>query len=152
WESTDPARLNIKIIANVTPRVFRLTRNFLIGIFSGSGSWKTTTTPHRSRARSRGWRILLRAAAPIRHPCNSFWGARNIYARRRYVNGSNCLIKKVLEMGIVASNKKVLEINETCHHWQQPAGGRDEAHDATAAGSSGRKCLKILIRKGHSLV
>lgn len=29
------------------------------------------------------------------------------------VNGSNCLIKKVLEMGIVASNKKVLDINET---------------------------------------
>src|ERR1044071_4507641 len=41
-------------------------------------------------------------------------------------------------MGIVASNKKVLEINETYHHWQQPVGGRDEAHDATASGSGGQ--------------
>jgi len=41
-------------------------------------------------------------------------------------------------MGIVASNKKVLEIIETYRHWQQPVGGRDEAHDATAAGSSGQ--------------
>jgi hypothetical protein len=46
----------------------------------------------------------------------------------------NCLIKKVLEMGIVASNKKVLEINETYRQWQGPRGGKDEAHDATAAG------------------
>ena len=53
------------------------------------------------------------------------------------VNATNCLIKKVLEMGIVASNKKVLEINETYRHWQQPVGGKDEAHDATAAGGSG---------------
>ena len=34
-----------------------------------------------------------------------------------------CLIEKVLEMGIVASNKKVLEIIETYRHWQQPVGG-----------------------------
>ena len=53
------------------------------------------------------------------------------------VKESNCLIKKVLELGIVASNKKVLEINETYRHWQQPVGGKDEAHDATAAGGSG---------------
>ena len=53
------------------------------------------------------------------------------------VNGANCLIKKVLERVFVASNKKVLEIIETYRHWQQPVGGRDEADDATAAGSSG---------------
>ena len=41
-------------------------------------------------------------------------------------------------MGIVASNKKVLEINETYRHWQQPVGGRDEAHDATASGGGGQ--------------
>jgi hypothetical protein len=38
-------------------------------------------------------------------------------------------------MGIVASNKKVLEIDETYRHWQQSVGGRDEANDATASGS-----------------
>ena len=41
-------------------------------------------------------------------------------------------------MGIVASNKKVLEINETYRHWQQPVGGKDEAHDATASGGGGQ--------------
>ena len=41
-------------------------------------------------------------------------------------------------MGIVASNKKVLEINETYRHWQPPVGGRDEAHDATASGGGGQ--------------
>src|ERR1043166_749793 len=41
-------------------------------------------------------------------------------------------------MGIVASNKKVLEIKETYRHWQQPIGGRDEANDATASGSGGQ--------------
>src|ERR1044071_10381886 len=41
-------------------------------------------------------------------------------------------------MGIVASNKKVLQINETYRHWQQPVGGRDEAHDATASGGGGQ--------------
>jgi hypothetical protein len=35
------------------------------------------------------------------------------YLLKAAVNLPNCLIKKVLEMGIVASNKKVLEINET---------------------------------------
>ena len=34
------------------------------------------------------------------------------------VKEPNCLIKKVLELGIVASNKKVLEINETYLPWQ----------------------------------
>jgi hypothetical protein len=46
-------------------------------------------------------------------------------------------------MGIVASNKKVLEINETYRHWQQPAGGKDEAHDATAAGTSGQNSSSV---------
>src|SRR5215212_2589834 len=46
-------------------------------------------------------------------------------------------------MGIVASNKKVLEINETYRHWQQPAGGRDEAHDATAAGGNGQNSSSV---------
>src|SRR5215212_3270130 len=41
-------------------------------------------------------------------------------------------------MDIVASNKKVLEINETYRHWQQPVGGKDEAHDATASGGGGQ--------------
>jgi hypothetical protein len=39
-------------------------------------------------------------------------------------------------MGIVASNKKVLEIKETYRQWQGPRGGKGEAHDATAAGGS----------------
>src|SRR5688500_608486 len=60
--------------------------------------------------------------------------AGTIYLNFGQVNDTNCLIKKVLEMGIVASNIKVLEINETYRHWQQPVGGKDEAHDATAAG------------------
>src|SRR5690349_8888044 len=46
-------------------------------------------------------------------------------------------------MGIVASNKKVLEINETYRHWQQPVEGRDEAHDATAAGGSGQNSSTV---------
>ena len=54
------------------------------------------------------------------------------------VNTANCLIRKVLEMGIVASNKKVLEINETYRQWQGPRGGKDEAYDATAASGSGQ--------------
>jgi hypothetical protein len=58
-------------------------------------------------------------------------------------------------MGIVASNKKVLEINETYRHWQQPVGGRDEAHDATAAGSSGQNSSSVSTqpeeRKEHDL-
>src|SRR5689334_22533912 len=58
-------------------------------------------------------------------------------------------------MGIVASNKKVLEITETYRHWQQPAGGRDEAHDATAAGSSGQNSSSLSTqpeeRKEHDL-
>jgi hypothetical protein len=41
-------------------------------------------------------------------------------------------------MGIVASNKKVLEIIETYRHWQQPVGGKDEADDATEAGGGGQ--------------
>jgi hypothetical protein len=39
-------------------------------------------------------------------------------------------------MGIVASNRKVLEIKETYRQWQGPRGGKDEADDATAAGGS----------------
>src|SRR5690349_14829807 len=58
-------------------------------------------------------------------------------------------------MGIVASNKKVLEIIETYRHWQQPVGGRDEAHDATAAGSSGQNSSSVSTqpeeRKEHDL-
>src|SRR5688572_18690246 len=54
------------------------------------------------------------------------------------VNPANCLIKKVFEMGIVASNKKVLEINETYLPWLGPRGGENEADDATAAGGSGQ--------------
>src|ERR1044071_8059275 len=46
-------------------------------------------------------------------------------------------------MGIVASNKKVLEIKETYRRWQQPVGGRDEAHDATAAGGSGQNSSSV---------
>src|SRR5690349_15807015 len=46
-------------------------------------------------------------------------------------------------MGIVASNKKVLEINETYRHWQQPVGGKDEAHDATTAGSTGQNSSSV---------
>jgi hypothetical protein len=46
-------------------------------------------------------------------------------------------------MGIVASNKKVLEINDTYRHWQRPAGGRDEAHDATASGGSGQNSSSV---------
>src|ERR1041384_4780484 len=58
-------------------------------------------------------------------------------------------------MGIVASNKKVLEIIETYRHWQQPVGGRDEAHDATAAGGSGQNSSSVSTqpeeRKEHDL-
>ena len=46
-------------------------------------------------------------------------------------------------MGIVASNKKVLEIIETYRHWQQPGGGKDEAHDATAAGGSSQNSSSV---------
>src|ERR1044071_4198714 len=46
-------------------------------------------------------------------------------------------------MGIVASNKKVLEINETYRHWQQPVGGKDEAHDATASGGGGQNSSSV---------
>ena|SRR5438093_5582246 len=46
-------------------------------------------------------------------------------------------------MGIVASNKKVLEIKETYRQWPGPRGGKDEAHDATAAGGSGQSGGKI---------
>ena len=61
-----------------------------------------------------------------------------IFLRMMTVNEANCLIKKVLEMGIVASNKKVLEINETYLPWQGPRGGGDEADDAAATGGSGQ--------------
>jgi hypothetical protein len=54
------------------------------------------------------------------------------------VKHSNCLIKKVLERVFIASTKKVLEIIETYRHWQQPVGGKDEAHNATAAGGGGQ--------------
>lgn len=40
--------------------------------------------------------------------------------------------------GRIDSSKKVLEINETYRHWQQPSGGKDEAHDATASGGGGQ--------------
>src|SRR5262249_29683695 len=48
-----------------------------------------------------------------------------------------------LQMGIVASNKKVLEINETYRYRQQPAGGKHEAYDATAAGGSGQNSSSV---------
>src|SRR5690348_1828489 len=58
-------------------------------------------------------------------------------------------------MGIVASNKKVLEIIETYSHWQQPVGGKDEAHDATTAGSSSQNSGSLSTqpeeRKEHDL-
>src|ERR1044072_9522801 len=58
-------------------------------------------------------------------------------------------------MGIVASNKKVLEINETYRHWQQPVGGEDEAHDATASGGGGQNSSSVSTqpeeRKEHDL-
>jgi hypothetical protein len=55
-----------------------------------------------------------------------------------YSKGIRCPYKNLLEMGIVASNKKVLEINVTYRHWQQPVGGGDEAHDTTASGGGGQ--------------
>src|ERR1051326_1522396 len=73
----------------------------------------------------------------------------------RNVKLTNCLIRKVLQMGIVASNKKVLEINETYRHWEQPAGGEDEAHDATASGGGGQNSSSVSTqpeeRKEHDL-
>jgi hypothetical protein len=50
-------------------------------------------------------------------------------------------------MGIVASNKKALEMTETYHHWQQPVGGKDEAHDATAAGGSGQNSSSVSTQR-----
>ena len=41
-------------------------------------------------------------------------------------------------MGIVASTKTVLEINETYLPWPGPRGGENEADDATAAGGGGQ--------------
>jgi len=70
------------------------------------------------------------------------------------VKVANCLIKKVLERVFVASNKKVLEIIETYHHWQPPGGGKDEADDATAAGGSGENSESISaqqLKKGLDL-
>ena len=70
-------------------------------------------------------------------------GARNLLRIESNVKKTNCLIKKVLERVFVASNKKVLEIIETYHHWQQPGGGKDEVDDATAAGGSGENSESI---------
>src|SRR6185369_11422859 len=52
-------------------------------------------------------------------------------------------------------NKKVLEINETYRHWQQPVGGEDEAHDATASSGGGQNSSSVSTqpeeRKEHDL-
>jgi hypothetical protein len=69
-------------------------------------------------------------------PFVSWIDERLLSQLRPRVNLSNCLIRKVLEMVIIASNKKVLEIIETYRQWPGPRGGKDEANDATAAGGS----------------
>jgi hypothetical protein len=68
---------------------------------------------------------------------------KSLFQICQQVNGPNCLIKKVLEMGIVASNKKVLEIMKTYLRRVAPRGGRDEANDGTAAGGGGQDSGKI---------
>ena len=57
-------------------------------------------------------------------------------------------------MGIVASNKKVLEINETYLPWPGPRGGEDEADDATAAGGSGQggESISAQLQKEKSMI
>jgi hypothetical protein len=84
-------------------------------------------------ARRNSSRLLSASSNLFITPCDSN-SIRIPFVPVGPLRSTNCLIKKVLERVFVASNKKVLEIIETYHHWQQPGGGKDEADDATAAG------------------
>jgi hypothetical protein len=58
-----------------------------------------------------------------------------ITVRSEKSNVSNCLIKKVLKWLSLLQRKSYSKINETYLHWLQSVGCKNEAHDATAAGS-----------------